>query len=208
MESSLPESTLNFLKDLFNKNIANIQGSIENCLEEKDQFQRSLVKCSIPGYYVRQDPVLMKTLEVLSEDDIRRYESEYDEVIETLRQGVLDFQNQLIVCDAEMDRSSEIRTNSRASTPPSEGSWCSGGSASTDSLPIFELPVTSDGDKKDFVPVPFFSEEHNIVMFHLISVDGKHYVDNAAKDSCFGQLPVSEMTNENVLKFSLVCKNN
>ncbi|CAD7076906.1 unnamed protein product [Hermetia illucens] len=84
-----------------------------------------------------------------------------------------------------MDRSSEIRTSSRASTPPSEGSWCSGSSASTDSLPIFELPVTDNGDKKDFVPVPFFSGEHNTVMFHLISVDGKHYVDNATKDSCF-----------------------
>ncbi|CAD7076908.1 unnamed protein product [Hermetia illucens] len=134
----------------------------------------------------------MKTLEVLSEDDIRRYESEYDEVVETLRQGVLDFQDQVIVCDAEIDRSSEIRTSSRASTPPSGGSWCSGSSASTDSLPIFELPVADNGDKKDFVPVPFFSGEHNTVMFHLISVDGKHYVDNATKDSCFvsEQLPV------------------
>lgn len=184
MESSLPESTSNFLKDLFNKNIANLQESIQQCLEEKDHFQRSLAKCSIPGYYVRQDLVLMKTLEILSEDDIRRYESEYDEVIETLRQGILDFQNQIIVCDAEIDRNSKIRTDSR--TPAtSEGSLCSRNSASTDSFIAFESPVTNIGGAKDFVPVPFFSTEHNTVMFHLISADGKHYVDNAMKDSCF-----------------------
>ncbi|CAD7076932.1 unnamed protein product [Hermetia illucens] len=140
---------------------------LEKSLEAKEELN-FLVESSIPGYYVKQDNFLLKNLEILSENDIQRCQTALDRVISKLTQELRDMET-------------EIWASSTASRYENI--------LFAESFPAF---ISGRDPSIKFVPVPFFSEEHNSIMFHLISPDGGSYVSNAEKYNCFEDDTISE----------------
>ncbi|CAD7083328.1 unnamed protein product [Hermetia illucens] len=140
---------------------------LEKCLEAKEELG-NLVKSSIPGYYVKQDKFLFKNLQILSETDIQRYKAALDRAINKLTQELSDMETQIW----------ESSTSSRYANI-----------LFAESFPAF---ISGRDPSIKFVPVPFFSKEHNSIMFHLVSPDGGSYVSNAEKYNCFEGGTISE----------------
>ncbi|CAD7083354.1 unnamed protein product [Hermetia illucens] len=140
---------------------------LEKCLEAKEELE-NLVECSIPGYYVKQDKFFLKNLEILSENDIQRCKTALDRVISKLTKELCDMETEIW----------ETSTTSRY-----------GDILFAESFPAF-IPGRDPSIK--FVPVPFFSKEHNSIMFHLVSPDGGSYVSNAEKYNCCDVGTISE----------------
>lgn len=152
--------------------ISTIKGKLEKCLQEKEELLQNLVESSIPGYYVKQDKFLLKNIEILSEEDIQRRETELDRLINKLEHDLSELETDIWQCYPQFGRVSTLSSG-----------W----------LPI----MSSETDPSiEFIPVPFFSKERNTIMFHLISPDGKCYISNAGKDGCIKtvNLPIFEIT--------------
>ncbi|CAD7077713.1 unnamed protein product [Hermetia illucens] len=160
MEFSLTGNSVLSWNNNSRRNMATTKEMLQNFFEAKKQL-KNLVESAIPGYYVVRDDFLMKNLAILSEGDVRRLDAQLDNEIDKLQQGLLKMETEI----RKLEELSEC-------TAPSSSEW----------LPVFTSEVYPT---VKFIPVPFFSKEHNRIMFHLISSDGECYVNNGGKNNGF-----------------------
>ncbi|CAD7089779.1 unnamed protein product [Hermetia illucens] len=132
---------------------------LKKSLEAKEELE-NLVESSIPGYYIKQDKFLLRNLEILSETDIQRCKTALDRVMSKLTQELCDMETEIW----------ESSTVSRY-----------GNILFAEFFPAF---ISGRDYSIKFVPAPFFSKEHNSIMFHLISSHGGSYVSNSGKYNC------------------------
>ncbi|CAD7077611.1 unnamed protein product [Hermetia illucens] len=162
MEFSLTGNSVLFSNNISHRNMTTTKEMLQNFFEAKKQLE-NLVESAIPGYYVVRDDFLMKNLAILSEGDVRQLEAQLDNEIDKLQQDLLEMETEI--------RKPEGVELSEC-TAPSSSEW----------LPVFTSEVYPT---VKFIPVPFFSKEHNRIMFHLISSDGECYVSNGGKNNGF-----------------------
>ncbi|CAD7077744.1 unnamed protein product [Hermetia illucens] len=215
MEFSLTGNTAHCSNSVFHRNIATTKEMLQTCFEAKKHLE-NLVESAIPGYYVVRDDFLMKNLAILSEGDVRRLEAQLDNKINKLQHDLLEMETEIRKLeDSKYTASSspgwlpvftsEIYPTMKFIPVPffskehnsimfhlissDGGCYVSNGGKNngfkTEALPTFQVPLNRCGCNLQFVPIPFFSEEHNKVMFKLISTDGNYYIS----DHCKQQFP-------------------